>query len=83
MSDEGCNGLEETRITKMASLVQKYTKDLPQIKPRKNQLLETSKLNVVLTGSTGSLGTHLLRSLLDDLTISKIYCLNRSVSIVP
>ena len=55
MSGEGCNGLEETRITQMALLVQKYTKDLPQIKPRKNQLLEASKLNVVLTGSTGSL----------------------------
>ena len=80
ISGEGCNGQEETRITQMASLVQKYTKDLPQIKPRKNQLLETSKLNVVLTGSTGSLGTDLLRSLLDDSTISKIYCLNRSIN---
>lgn len=72
--------LGETRITQMATLVHKYTEDLPQVPPRKNQLLDASKLNVVLTGSTGSLGTHLLRSLLDDPTIMKIYCLNRSVN---
>ena len=80
MSGEENNGLEETRINQMASLVQRYTKDLPQKTPRKSQLLEASKLNVVLTGSTGSLGTHLLRSLLDDPAISKIYCLNRSIN---
>ena len=80
MSREESDGLGELRITKMATLVQKYTDNLPQVSPRKNQLLEGSKLNVVLTGSTGSLGTHLLLSLLDDLAIEKIYCLNRSVN---
>ncbi len=81
MSEEEFAGLEEARITKMASLVHKYTNDLPQVSPRiRNQLLEISKLRVVLTGSTGSLGTHLLRSLLDDPIISKTYCLNRSAN---
>lgn len=80
MSGEGHHVLGETRITQMATLVHKYTEDLPQVPPKKNQLLDASKLNVVLTGSTGSLGTHLLRSLLDDPTIMKIYCLNRSVN---
>lgn len=70
---------EETRTTKMASLVSRYTEDLPQVSSgRRNRLLEISNLNVALTGSTGSLGTHLLRALLDDPEIKKIYCLNRS-----
>ncbi|KAM7208391.1 putative peptide synthetase [Naviculisporaceae sp. PSN 640] len=33
---------------------------------------------VLLTGSTGSLGTHLLHSLLQEPLVSHIYCLNRS-----
>lgn len=72
--------LQKSRIAQMATLVHKYTEGLPQVSSRKNQLLETKKLNVVLTGSTGSLGLHILRSLLDDLNIMKIYCLNRSVN---
>jgi thioester reductase-like protein len=32
---------------------------------------------VILTGSTGSLGTHLLEALLENPTTSHVYCLNR------
>lgn len=39
---------------------------------------ETSAVDVVLTGSTGALGTFLLRSLLDRSGIGHIFCLNRS-----
>ena len=79
VSDE--ERLDETRITKMESLVHKYTENLPQVSSKKDQSqLKASKLNVVLTGSTGSLGIHLLKSLLDDSTISKIFCLNRSAN---
>ena len=80
MSREESDGLAELRSTQMASLVQKYADDLPQVSPRKIQLKAASKLNIVLTGSTGSLGTHLLLSLLDDQAVEKIYCLNRSVN---
>ena len=74
------DSLQKSRIAQMASLVHKYTESLPEVSSRKNQLLETKKLNVVLTGSTGSLGLHILRSLLDDPSIKRIYCLNRSVN---
>lgn len=36
------------------------------------------RIRAILTGSTGSLGTHLLHNLLADPTISHVYCLNRS-----
>ena len=79
MSQEERSGSEEFRITKMATLVSKYTEDLPQVSSgRRNQILEISNINVALTGSTGSLGIYLLRALLDDPKINKIYCLNRS-----
>ncbi|MCJ1263084.1 hypothetical protein MMC22_002954 [Lobaria immixta] len=54
---------------RMDDLVQKYTKDL-QSKPPED-------LHVLLTGSTGSLGCNLLRALLEDSRVSKVYCLNR------
>ncbi|KAK4466818.1 hypothetical protein QBC42DRAFT_292971 [Cladorrhinum samala] len=34
--------------------------------------------NVLLTGSTGSLGTYLLSSLLSDPSVSRVFCLNRT-----
>ena len=70
---------EQLRAMNMASFVHKYTQDLPQTHEKKSWSPSTSGLNVVLTGSTGSLGTHLLLALLDDVKTSKIYCLNRSV----
>lgn len=36
------------------------------------------KLNVILTGSTGSLGTQLLQALVRNSQVSHIHCLNRS-----
>ena len=74
---------EQSRVARMASLVHKYTKGLsPAPLQIDKSLLDSkqldSKLTVVLTGSMGSLGTHLLRCLLDDPKVGKIYCLNRT-----
>lgn len=61
---------EDQTLTQMDELVQKYTKNL-QSKPPED-------LHILLTGSTGSLGCNLLRVLLEDSRVSKIYCLNRA-----
>lgn len=61
-----------SRSSLMASIVEKYTADLPKSTTRGEALC------VALTGSTGSLGTHLLEMMLSDKSITKIYCLNRS-----
>ncbi|KAJ5694125.1 hypothetical protein N7536_004537 [Penicillium majusculum] len=65
------------RAEKIQSLVDKYTSDLParEVYPQ-NGLPSPS--TVILTGSTGSLGTYLLHSLLSSDCITKVYCLNRS-----
>ncbi|KAJ5279405.1 hypothetical protein N7478_004777 [Penicillium angulare] len=55
------------REARLANLVGKYTDDLGESHA------------VLLTGSTRSLGVYLLSELLCDLTVTKIYCLNRSV----
>lgn len=64
----------------MAQVVQDLTQDLPRMSFVPKTVHETSKLNVLLTGSTGSLGTYLLRALLNDPNVSRIYCLNRSAN---
>ncbi|KAJ5731173.1 NRPS-like enzyme [Penicillium malachiteum] len=42
------------------------------------QLLGPSELIVAITGTTGELGSYLLHGLLQDPSISRIFCLNRS-----
>ncbi|KAJ5157506.1 acetyl-CoA synthetase-like protein [Penicillium canariense] len=66
-----------SRDEKVRRLVEKYTADLP---PRNNtsQKELSSPSTVILTGSTGSLGTYLLHDLLNTPSVTKIYCLNRS-----
>lgn len=58
------------RTVAMANLVGKYTTNLSQ-RPQKN-------LCVAITGTTGSLGSYVLETLLQDGNVHKIYCLNRS-----
>lgn len=65
------------RSQKIQNLVEKYTHDLPSDRVvASNRPISPS--SVILTGSTGSLGTYLLHDLLNKPTTSKIYCLNRS-----
>ncbi|KAJ9252890.1 hypothetical protein DTO195F2_7311 [Paecilomyces variotii] len=66
------------REDKIKMLVEKYTSDIPV----KEETLPDNGLDlpstVILTGSTGSLGTYLLYTLLNSDSVSKVYCLNRS-----
>jgi thioester reductase-like protein len=66
---------DASRSSLMASIVEKYTSDLVKNTTRRGEML-----CVALTGSTGSLGTHLLEKMLCDKSITKVYCLNRSAN---
>ncbi|KAF3392431.1 Iterative polyketide synthase CazM [Penicillium rolfsii] len=57
---------DSDRETRLADLVAKYSEGFGQDHA------------VILTGSTGSLGSYLLSELLRDFSVTKIYCLNRS-----
>ncbi|KAH8691535.1 hypothetical protein BGW36DRAFT_388500 [Talaromyces proteolyticus] len=59
------------RSARIANLVDKYSYDLGE------------SHCVILTGSTGSLGSYLLNELLRDSSVHKIYCLNRSADAAP
>ncbi|MCJ1463036.1 hypothetical protein MMC07_001640 [Pseudocyphellaria aurata] len=65
---------EKARIDNMREMLEKYSKT-SNSKVRKEPL-ET----VVLTGSTGALGSYLLEAFSKSEVVSKIYCLNRSTN---
>jgi thioester reductase-like protein len=62
----------------------KATRSSPRKRARTNGGLTngsaTTSLTVALTGSTGTLGTNVLQTLLEDPKISKVYCLDRSAT---
>ena len=67
------------RAAQMQQLVTKYSADLPRMPSDMDSFSPNAiELTVVLTGSTGSLGCHLLDSLVDITKIRRIICLNRS-----
>ncbi|THG99107.1 hypothetical protein EW026_g3199 [Hermanssonia centrifuga] len=59
------------------ALVEKYTANLPV---QTGQSQSTDGVVVLLTGSTGNIGSHILAALLADNRISKVYTLNRASS---
>jgi thioester reductase-like protein len=67
-----------TREQKIQKMVAKYTEDMVRPKRTANAPKPASKHTVVITGSTGSLGTHMLEQLLKNPNVEKMYCMNRS-----
>jgi thioester reductase-like protein len=68
---------EETRAQSITSILEEYQGRIRQIPQSTSKEEHPEKSTVVLTGSTGTLGTYLLGALLDDPTVNHIYCLNR------
>lgn len=69
--------VQESRSEKIAHLVSKYTQGLPKRAPNPSLSLPDAA-TVILTGSTGSLGTYILHSLLNSKDVAKVYCFNRT-----
>ena len=63
---------------KISLLVEKYTPKLEQTPFDTTQAIDLKCLRITLIGATGNLGSHLLKSLLNDSRFSKIHCLSRS-----
>ncbi|PYH43451.1 NRPS-like enzyme [Aspergillus saccharolyticus JOP 1030-1] len=67
-----------SRPERLANMIAKYTSQLPPFRPPPAALPAQS--TVILTGSTGSLGTYLLHRLLTNPSIAKVYCFNRGAT---
>lgn len=68
------NGAEDARFqSEIGTLLEEYKQAMNKIPSEKSSNGEV----VVLTGSTGSLGTHILEALLVNPNITNVYCLNR------
>lgn len=71
------NGISNDRQNRMQHMIDKYSTGLDlKLPPKKAR---QNNLTVILTGSTGSLGSYLLHSLIASPRIAKVICLNRSV----
>ncbi|KAJ5636075.1 NRPS-like enzyme [Penicillium longicatenatum] len=64
LAGEAATTTRISRTEKIANLISKYTSDLPIRSVKPSQPAEASTM--ILTGSTGSLGTYLLHSLLNQ-----------------
>jgi hypothetical protein len=69
-------GIVGTREKRMQELLHKYLDDLPTSTTKEGRTHQ-ERLTVILTGSTGSLGSYILDSLAACQQVSRIYCLNR------
>ena len=67
---------EKTRCKAMATMLEEYSSSLKS--PISKSARSADSQVVLLTGSTGALGSYLLEALLSSPSISKIYCLNRA-----
>ncbi|TGO45147.1 hypothetical protein BCON_0418g00100 [Botryotinia convoluta] len=71
------------RHQKIEETLQKYVQLVDKISSKYEFTANLSAVNehvVVLTGSTGSLGSYILRTLVQDKFVSHIYCLDRTSS---
>ncbi|KAF3069989.1 Iterative polyketide synthase CazM [Trichoderma lentiforme] len=64
------------QIKDMQDMVAKYTQDLPERNVSQTNPNDTDQ-TVILTGSTGSLGSYILDQLISSSHVSKVYALNR------
>lgn len=69
--------VQASRSEKISNLVSKFTQSFPKRAPNPSLLLPDAS-TVILTGSTGSLGTYILHSLLNNKNVAKVYCFNRA-----
>ena len=69
----------DTRDTEMMELLHQFESELPMTAaPMKLRIPNTQQHHtVILTGSTGSLGSYLLDDLAKSSEVEKVYCLNR------
>jgi thioester reductase-like protein len=75
--DTSSDGAAQQEIQAMQSQIAKYTRDLPPLTDNKPPP-EDNGQTVLLTGSTGALGSYLLDMMCSSPRVKKVICLNRA-----
>ena len=66
-----------TREQIMKTTLEDFLNQLPASSTKPNLHSASEMMTIMLTGSTGSLGSYLLHTLLSSPKVAKVYCLNR------
>lgn len=74
--ENGTHHENESHETEMQIIFKEWSRSLPQAKDNPVPKLPDKSV-ILLTGSTGSLGSYLLNTLLSSPNIEKVYCLTR------
>jgi FlaA1/EpsC-like NDP-sugar epimerase len=69
---------ESLRVAAMEDVIRKFSLTLSTKRLEHRLFDKTGTLNVLVTGTTGSLGQFLIDALLADTKVRHIYCFNRS-----
>ena len=69
------NGAPSSLVQEIEEMVARYSENMPWKNP--TSLPPSGGAVVLLTGSTGNIGSHILASLLADPRISRVYAFNR------
>lgn len=72
------NSKPDSNLQQTRHMIAKYTANMPEAHSRKRK--SGGSAVVLLTGSTGNLGTHILAALLADEGVSRVWTLDRSSS---
>lgn len=70
----------KTTFDERQQMFEKYAKDLPTKVSGSTVKDSTSQISVILTGSTGSMGSYILDHLVSLPHVSRVYALNRAVN---
>ncbi|KAJ7123146.1 hypothetical protein C8R44DRAFT_671002 [Mycena epipterygia] len=80
MSAALCSSPTESNPMLIQSMIDKYSSSLRPQAGRRDDTAPMSGGSVILTGSTGALGSHILALLIARVDVTTIYCFNRPVS---
>lgn len=72
------SNLDQSRSRIFTASVKRFTSKFPTNPCRKSEKRDSTGQTVLVTGSTGALGSHLLSQLISDPKVGQIFCLNRS-----
>ena len=81
LSTQDTNGARDSDMDHIGAtqeMYARYSRMLPQKAQTQDEVVD-KEFTVVLTGSTGSLGSYLLDSLVRNPSIARVYCLNRAL----